>query len=152
MIARRGLTALAALALPLLVGASGCHTFKYVDMTVSFDESVDDADILTIARCRVYVTGADSHEFILDRCPNHTATDPHTVGEFEYATFADSGTLNFEIKAFNGLNDTPDCQIGDGTSPVAVTSMTTLMGAISIKKSGTGCANGNVSPPTDGGM
>jgi hypothetical protein len=141
---------LGALALPLLLSASGCNTFKYVDMMVSFDPVMDDSDILSIARCRILVSGADSANFILERCPNHAAADPHVVGPFEFSTFASSGTLTFELEGFNGLNDTPMCQIADGKTPVPVTGATTLTGTlVAAKGKLTGCSG--VSPVGDGG-
>jgi hypothetical protein len=144
------LGALAALALPLLLGASGCNSYKYVDMTVSFDQTMDDADILTIARCRIVVTGADSTEFIINNCPNHAAPDPHVGYSFEFSTFASSGTLNFEFKGFQGLHDSTQCQLVDGTQKVAVTSLTTIPATMTVNKIGPGCLN-NVSPTGDGG-
>jgi hypothetical protein len=141
----------AALALPLLLGASGCHSYKYVDMTASFDQgSLDDTDILTIARCRIIVSGADSSNFLLEGCPNHAALDPHVIGPFEFSTFAESGTLKFEFQGFQGIMDKPECMIADGKQDVAVTSLTTIPATMTITKAGPGCAN-NVSPTGDGG-
>jgi hypothetical protein len=152
----RGLGRLAALAFSLVLGASGCHTFKYVDMKVSFDEGMlDNSQILTIARCRILVSGADSDNFILNNCPNHNAADPHvgdpTTGySFEFSTFADSGTLKFDFQGYQGMRDLPECLIAEGTTSVPVTGLTTLMGAISVGKgSGAGCSG--VSPVNDGG-
>ena len=150
MSATRRLGTLAALALPLLLGASGCNTYKYVDMMVSFDPAMDDSDILSIARCRILVSGADTDNFILERCPNHAAADPHVVGPFEFSTFASSGTLTFEFEGFNGLNDSPACQIADGKSSIAVSSLTTIPGTLVASKGTlTGCSS--VSPVNDGG-
>jgi hypothetical protein len=140
----RLLCALAALALPLVVGASGCHTYKYVDMSVSFDPAVDDTYILDIARCRILVSGADSADFVIGDCPNHAATNPHIGYSFEFSTFAESGTLNFEFKGFQGLQDTAACQIFDGTQAVPVTGMTTISSMMMVTKTGNPCAN-NVS-------
>jgi hypothetical protein len=148
---RLGLGTLAALALPVVLGASGCHTFKYVDMTVSFDQSVDDADILAIHDCRMLVTGADSDSFLIASCPPApTVPDPHVGPVFEFSTFADSGTLHFEFKGFQGLVETPDCLVLDGKQDVPVTSMTTIPASINVTKTGMGCQN-NVTPPSDGG-
>ena len=97
-------------ALVLLVGAGGCHTFKYFDVNVSFDQGIDDGTLGSISRCRILVTGAESSSFVLERCPNRaTDGDPHDVGVFEYSSFAESGTLNFELRAYTGLNETPAC-------------------------------------------
>jgi hypothetical protein len=147
---RRGLGAVATFA--LLLGASGCHTFKYFDITVSFDQTIDSADIRTISRCRILVSGADSDNFIMDKCPNHAATDPHGGYVFEYASFADSGTLNFEFEGFVGLRDTAACQLADGKAAVAVTGLMTIPAPLMVAKNpqyDPTC--GNVSPVNDGG-
>ncbi|HVU53000.1 MAG TPA: hypothetical protein VHL80_20095 [Polyangia bacterium] len=145
---------LAALALPVLVGlgASGCHTYKYVDSSVSFDQTVDDSDILAIHDCRVEVTGADTHSFLLIGCPpSPTIPDPHVGPSFEFSTFAESGTLHFEFKGFQGLVEKPECLLLDGKLDVPVTGATTIMAPpIVVTKAGPGCQN-NVTPPTDGG-
>jgi hypothetical protein len=140
--------ALAAMA--LLLGASGCHTFKYFDVNVSFDQVIDDGTLKSISRCRVLVTGAESSSFVLERCPNRATTgDPHQIGVFEYSSFAESGTLNFELKAYTGLNETPACLIADGMVSIPVTAATTIMGSLPVMPMGTGCAS--VSPVSDGG-
>ena len=140
----------AALALPLLFGASGCHEYKYVNVPVSFDQaSFDDSQIGVIHSCRVTVSGADSDSFNLQNCPDTSKSDPHDVGTFEFSTFADSGTLKFEVRTYTGLNQTDQCQTGLGSVTVPVTSATTIMaGNLIIAKTGPGCAN-NVA---DGGQ
>jgi hypothetical protein len=131
-----------------LLGA-GCHTYKYIDMTVSFDQATfDDADILTIARCRILVSGADSDNFLLPKCPNASLPDPHVVGEFEFSTFADSGTMNFELQAYTGLQDSPACLIGDGKAAILVSGLTTIPGLLTVAKTGPGCSS--VTPVNDG--
>jgi hypothetical protein len=148
---RGGWGAVAAFA--LLLGASGCHTFKYFDIDVSFDPAMDSAEIKTIARCRILVSGADSDNFILEKCPNRALGDPHHVGMFEYSSFADSGTLTFEFQGFTGQKDTPACQLAGGKVPVAVSGLTTIMSALSVTKNpGFDPACLNVSPVGDGGI
>ncbi|HEV3031186.1 MAG TPA: hypothetical protein VG319_06060, partial [Polyangia bacterium] len=127
-----------------------CHTFKYFDVNVSFDQGIDDGTLGSISRCRVLVTGAESSSFVLERCPNRaTNGDPHQVGVFEYSSFAESGTLNFELRAYTGLNETPACLLAEGTAAIPVTAATTLMGTLAAKQMGTGCPN--VSPVSDAG-
>lgn len=150
---RRHLGAAVMPLLALALGAGGCHTFKYFDITMTFDQaSFDDASILTISRCRVLVSGAESNNFILDKCPDHAAADPHMGTPpgyvFEYASFADSGTLTFDLKAYTGLRDVPECLLGEGTKGIPVTSATTIMGSLSVAKNPAwNC--GNTTPPTD---
>jgi hypothetical protein len=139
-----------AVALPLLFGASGCHEYKYVNVPVSFDQATfDDSELGLIHTCKVTVSGADSTTFYLQNCPDRSMADPHDVGTFEYSTFADSGTLKFELRAYTGLNQTDACQIGLGTVSVPVSGLTTINGSpLIVAQSGPGCAN-NV---TDGGQ
>jgi hypothetical protein len=141
----------AALALAgLAVG--GCHTYKYVQSSVTFNQTVDDSDIMILHHCRIVVTGADSDSFLLNACPPAVTTaapDPHVGPRFEFSTFAESGTLHFEFQGLQGLAD--QCKLLSGTLDVPVTSMTTIMApTIDVTKTGTNCAN-NVSPTTDGG-
>jgi hypothetical protein len=149
---RRLTSLIGSVALPLLLGGAGCHSYKYVDVDVSFDLAMDNADIRSISVCEIIVSGADTGRFPLDHCPNHILTDdPHHVGKFEFSTFADSGTLNFELKAYTGMNYTPQCQIAEGMTAVPVTSLSMLSGTLMASKGTlTGCF-GNVTPPTDGG-
>jgi hypothetical protein len=148
---RRGLGAVATFA--LLLGASGCHTFKYFDLTLSFDQaSLDSSEVRTISRCRILVSGAESNNFILDKCPNHGAADPHNGYVFEYSSFAESGTLNFAFEGFVGLRDTDACKLAQGNVAVAVTGLMTIPSALTASKNpqyDPTC--GNVSPVTDGG-
>jgi hypothetical protein len=149
---RRRLGAFAALALTAGLGASGCHTFKYFDITYSFEQaSLDDSTIRTITQCRIYVTGADQAQWVLRGCPNHdTSMDPHLGGAFEFSTFADSGQLTFEVVGFVGETANRDCALADGQTSVPVTSMGTIMSTVLVK--GTGKPNCSlVTPAGDGG-
>ena len=146
-----GVQGLAALALPLLLGAAGCHTYKYVDGSVSFNQAVDDSDILAVQRCIIVVSGADSDTFLLKNCPNPNEPDPHVGPTFEFSTFAESGTLHFELQGYQGLTNKPECLLLDGKLDVPVTGATTIMAPpIDVTKFGPGCQT-NVTPPTDGG-
>jgi len=143
-----------ALALAVALGAGGCHTYKYVDVTASFDEAtLDDSQIPLINRCRILVTGADSNGpgFILPKCPNRALADPHVIGTFEYSTFADSGTLNIELKGYAGSVDKPECLVADGTVQVPLTADMVIMTALTAKNAipaGSTCSS--VSPVTGG--
>jgi hypothetical protein len=148
----RGLGAVATFA--LFLGASGCHTFKYFDIHVTFDpgSGFDDASVKSINDCRVLVTGADSDSFILGKCPNRGSINPLDVGNFEFSSFAETGTMNFEVKTFIGLADKPACQVGDGKVAIPVTAATTITGDLMIAKlpSDPACPSG-VTPAGDGG-
>jgi hypothetical protein len=138
-----------AVALLLGLGASGCHTYKYFDISYSWDyATVDRALLGGISRCRIHVSGADTDSFPLMGCPNLALNDPNVGGSFEFSSFADSGTMTFDFLAYQGLRETADCQVGEGKVDVPVTGLTTIMGSLLVKKTGDGCAN--VTPPSDG--
>jgi hypothetical protein len=150
----RRLGAVAALALPFLAGA-GCSTYKYFDINVSFDSSgstaFDDSSVGQIHRCVVIVTGADKSTFEISHCPSMSTVAPFESGDFEYSTFASSGTLDFELDAYVGLKETPDCLAGKGTSAIAVTGATTITGNLVVEKVGPqSSCNPNVTPVTGG--
>jgi hypothetical protein len=145
----------ATLALPVLGGlaAGGCHTYKYINSSVAFNQTVDDSDIQAVHHCRMIVSGADQDSFLLFNCPpaiTATAPDPHVGPTFQFSTFAESGTLHFEFKGFQGLVEKPECLLLGGQLDVPVTGLTTIMAPpIDVSKTGTGCSS--VSPVTDGG-
>jgi hypothetical protein len=152
---------LAGLPLLLLLGASGCHTYKYFDINVRFDDApasgqtagFDSALAFRVNICRVNVSGADTDSFILPGCPHRApSTDPLNVGAFEFSTFADSGNLTFTLDAFEGNMETAACKLGEGSTTIKVTSMMTINGDLKIQKVGDGCPN--VQPPmgTDSGL
>jgi hypothetical protein len=131
-------------ALVLLVGASGCKEFKYFDIHVSFNPAMFDVvSVGTIDHCKLFVSGADSGEFLLnnDSCPNRmvNAPDKLNAGTFEYSTFADSGNLTFTVRAWQGGNETDACKLGEGATTVPVKAAMTNTGAVVIDKAGNGC-------------
>ena len=142
--------ALVALPVALGLGASGCHTYKYYDMHVTFDSaSFTRSTAFSVFVCQVTVSGADSAEFDLphqnsdQRCPNMipTAPDPLDAGTFEFSTFADSGNLTFTLDAFQNSARTPDCLIGIGTATLPVTSEITTKSDLVIKKQPASCVD-----------
>jgi hypothetical protein len=147
-------------ALPLLLfglAGIGCHTYKYVDMTVAFDPLtfMNTNDVFKIKSCRVTVSGADSAVARLDqaKCPNHTGTgDSFSGGVFEFSTFAESGNLTFHLEGFQGDGELPNCKVGDGTATVALSTMMTLQGTLKVAKVSDGCQNGGNPLPADGGV
>jgi hypothetical protein len=150
----RRLGAVAALALPFLAG-EGCSTYKYFDINVSFASSgstaFDDASVGQIHTCVVNVTGADKSTFEISHCPSMNTAAPFESGDFEYSTFASSGTLNFELDAYVGLKQTPDCLAGKGTSAISVSGATTIGGTLVVQKVGPqSSCNPSVTPVTGG--
>jgi hypothetical protein len=132
-------------ALPVLLGTSGCNTYKYFDVHVTFDQSAGNFDVSlagSVDHCRLTVSGADSGTFTLapGTCPNRAGSNLLDVGVFEYSTFADSGNLRFDVDAFQGANmESEACRIGTGNTTIPVASAMTIAGSVAIKKNGTGC-------------
>jgi len=118
------------LLLPALVlgavalGAAGCSEYHYYDIRVAYDGSMfNPNNISQVQRCHVFVTGADTADFYLEgNCTNGAATT--NVGVFEFATFADSGTLNFMIRTYVGV-EFDNCLFGTGTKAIPATAATT---------------------------
>ena len=133
-----------ALALGAL-GAGGCDSYHYYDMDLQFDTSAKKFTTATVGEaqlCRVQISGADSHEFDLADCSlNSDNSNIPDVGTFEFATFADSGTLTFTVNAYTSLNPTDACLFGVGTTSVTATSQVTNKGKITIEPMGPGCPN-----------
>jgi hypothetical protein len=142
--ARRRPFSSGALALAVLaLGAAGCDTYHYYDMDLMFGSDFGGAANVGMAQlCRVDISGADSHEFTLDACGLLSGTSNiQNVGIFEFATFADSGTLTFTVDAYNGTPPTPTCLFGVGTTSLPASSQVTTTGTITIEPMGTGCPN-----------
>ena len=149
----RRLGAVAALALPFLAGA-GCSTYKYFDINVSFaSPPFDDSSVGQIHHCRVNVSGADKSSFVLSNCPTGSTVSPLESGDFEYSTFATSGTLDFELDTYVGTIEKPDCQSGKGVLAVPVTGATTITASLIVndKVGPQPACDPNVTPPSDGG-
>ena len=92
--------------------------------------------------CRILISGADSHEIDLPDCALNTGISNTTdVGTFEFATFADSGTLTFTVNAYTAITPTPQCLYGMGTTSIQASSTVTTKGMLVIEPDGTGCPN-----------
>ncbi|HSY41413.1 MAG TPA: hypothetical protein VLA79_17870 [Polyangia bacterium] len=117
--------------LPLLaavLGAAlfgGCNTYHYYDIDVKFMSPVTETQVSVMKLCLVDVSGAASDTLVLD-CPPAKFPD---LGTFEYATFADSGTITF---TFNGFYDLPQSSSNQCTS-----SPTSLTASDQITQTGT---------------
>jgi hypothetical protein len=135
------------LALALVVtalGAAGCDTYHYYDMGLIFSSDwvggLNSAGGATL--CKVNISGADSHEFPLPLCGLTDSTHYPDVGTFEFATFADSGTLTFTVDAYNGSPPGPACLFGTGTTSMPASSQVTQKGMITVAPNGQpGCPN-----------
>jgi hypothetical protein len=138
----RAARSLAPAFLILLLGATGCHTYKYFDVTVRFDATAGNFDSVLVGsldHCNVVVSGADSGDFPLAKgtCPNKVPTgDALSGGQFEFSSFADSGTVTFTVDAYKGLTNDPNCKVGEGVAPAPVTGDPTIKVMVDIKKVG----------------
>jgi hypothetical protein len=136
-----GMLSLCALAL-IAVGSAGCDTYHYYDMTATFGPGFSENLAGNIQVCELVVTGADSHTSRLDTaCPlaGRTPDLYPNLGEFEYATFADSGTLNFTVNLYNGRTPVPMCLYGTGTTSLPASSQVTQTGTITLAQTAAGC-------------
>jgi hypothetical protein len=122
----------------------GCNDFHYYDITVSFNNNPQASgfganEVQNVILLIFSVSGADSGSFPIG--PNSKGVPvPNggtTLGVVEYSTFADSGTLNFQVTAWdsNGIAN-PNCKVGEGTKAVMATSASTTSDSLSINKTG----------------
>jgi hypothetical protein len=115
----RGLPVAALGALLFGVLAAGCNTYHYYDITVTSMSPVTVTELSSMNFCEIVVSGSAS-----DTIPwsgaNMMGCPPagSTIGTFEYATFADSGSITF---TFNGYSQQVDpsmlCTTGKTTLP-----------------------------------
>jgi hypothetical protein len=125
-----------------LLGAAGCDSYHYYDMSLVLGSTFTTALVGEAQLCKVNISGADSHEFNLTNCGvNSNDSNIPDVGTFEFATFADSGTLTFTVDAYNGITPTPNCLYGSGMTSQPASSQITQMGTITLQVTGTGCPN-----------
>jgi len=106
------------------LGAAGCSEYHYHDIRVAYDGAQFNPNMISqVQNCHVFVTGADTADFYLEGpCINGAATT--NIGVFEFATFADSGTLNFMIRTYVGV-EFDNCLFGSGTKAIPTTSAIT---------------------------
>jgi hypothetical protein len=103
------------LALVLLaVGAAACSSYSYYDLDLKWGTGFDPMKIGSIHDCHLLVTGAATDDIPLDpvRC-TMSGTD---LGEIEYSTFADSGSITFTLNAYQYPYGQPNCKLGEGST------------------------------------
>jgi hypothetical protein len=139
----RGLGSIPFLAVALLGAslAAGCDTYHYYDIDVSFGSiTLEQAGVLQI--CDLVVTGADSHTTTFPSTFIGLSGDEKSVcpvgsnwpdlGTFEFATFADSGTLTFTVNGYKGLPVSTDNLCTSGSTAIAAGSQITTPGSITM--------------------
>ncbi len=144
------------LALSVVAGAlatAGCNTYHYYDIDIQFG-AITEPQAGVLQLCHLDVTGAASHSASL---PSSSIGDPTTVcpiahnwpdmGKFEFATFADSGSITFTIKAYKDTVQSADNLCTTGSVTMTATSQITQQGTITMGSfDDTKCPN-NVVPP-----
>jgi hypothetical protein len=133
-------------AAPLLLSlfaAAGCSNYAYIEVQVKLDPATDIAISSRISLCHVFVSGANTEDFVLDpgKCPplSRVGVDPFDMGKFRYNTFAESGDLTFTLKGYEKQGETPQCQLGMGAVTIPVHSSMTTSGVLTVKVMGPGC-------------
>ncbi len=144
------------LALSVMAGtlaAAGCNTYHYYDIDIKFG-TITEPEAGVLQLCQLDVSGAASHSASL---PSSSIGDPTTVcpiahnwpdlGRFEFATFADSGSITFTIKAYKDTARTDDNLCTTGSLTMTATSQITQQGTMTMGAfDDTKCPN-NVVPP-----
>jgi hypothetical protein len=123
---RRLLPALAVAAIS--AGAAGCNEFHYYDIDVSF--------------VGFSASGADNGRIDISATQNMglPVTIGTNLGIFEFATFADSGTLTFSADAYDeNSSANPMCKTGTGSVQVPATATVTNSAKLNIMKTSDGC-------------
>jgi len=125
------------------LGAAGCNEYHYWDVQVNFDVSAGQfagsGEFSKVQVMVMGVSGADSADLQIGPNANGLPTVNSMFGVFEFATFADSGKLTFTVRAYNDASSNPECQVGQGTTTVDASPMTTNSATVLIGKTGTGC-------------
>lgn len=126
------------------LGAAGCNEYHYYDIDVTFNTASGQFaginEVSTIQVMRMLVSGADNADFQIGPNANGLplVTGAH-LGVFEFATFADSGTLTFTAMAFDDATSNPACRTGQGMKSVEATSKTTNDVMLTVDKVDPGC-------------
>jgi hypothetical protein len=135
---------MAAMGVVALAAAAGCSEFHYYDIDVSMvvggsnGFSATAAEVTRIQVLVMTVMGADSGTIYMG--PNANGLPLGNTGQLgvvEYSTFKDSGTLNFKVEAYDSSTSiVPNCKVGEGTTAIQASSMTTNTGAVMVSKTG----------------
>ena len=144
------------LALSLLGGAlalGGCNTYHYFDIEIDFGPvGIEQAGVLQL--CHLDVSGADSHSADLPSSANKDSKSVcplgnnwPVMGTFEYATFADSGSITFNITAFSDTRRTSDNLCTSGSLTMTAGSEITQTGKLTMGTfDDTKCPNNVIHP------
>jgi|KBSMisStandDraft_5_1062788.scaffolds.fasta_scaffold1764757_1 hypothetical protein len=122
---------------------AGCSEFHYYDITVTFNQNPSTGGYAANETTRIQVavfsvSGADSGSFRIGPNTQGLPLSPgfSNLGVVEFSTFADSGTLNFKVEAYDSNVTTADCKVGEGTMSLPASGSTTNMGTLTVNKAG----------------
>jgi hypothetical protein len=113
----------------LAAGAGACSSYSYYDLTLKLGTGFDPVTVGSIVSCHVIVTGAASDDIVLDPGKCKTSTTGQ-IGQIEYSTFADSGSITFTFKAFQYPESNPACEVGEGATTLQAASGSRMTGMI----------------------
>jgi hypothetical protein len=131
--------AAALLSMLMLAGAAGCSQYHYYDFDVSVDSTFQQLETSQIQFCHLYVTGAETWDGLISNSSgNQCLFSGHHLGNIEYSSLADSGTLHFKFDVLDGVT-TPKCITGEGTMDISVGATTTTQTFLVNRTAGCVC-------------
>ena len=97
----------------LALSTQACSSYSYYDLDLKLGSGFDVVKIGSIQFCHMFVTGSVSDDFEVrpEVCKLATTGE---IGQVEYSTFADSGSLTFTFKLFQNPQSNPACELGEG--------------------------------------
>ena len=116
--------ALGLLLLPAALVTQACNTYSYLDVDLQVGAGFETSTTTgLITNCHVFVTGAAKDDFALEvadcRVPDPST---HEIKRIQYSTFADSGTVTFQLRLFEKGFQSDGCEIGNGMQSVTIDS------------------------------
>jgi len=125
--------------LPLVLASQGCSNYSYFDIDMKLGVDFNVVAIGRIFSCHMFVTGAATDDFTLSYNTCHTIdTGAREIGKIQYSTLADSGNLNFNLRLFERM-ESEACQLGSGTTTLAIDSGKTVAGTLTVPTLEAGC-------------
>jgi hypothetical protein len=111
------------LVLLLALSAGGCNSYSYVDLDLQTGAGFSIVTIGDVSNCHVFVTGATTDDFTLSTAVCHSIdTATGEIAKIQYSTFADSGSVTFTLKLFQGGQEVDGCLIGNVAATIPIES------------------------------
>jgi hypothetical protein len=112
---------LALLLLPLAFATQACNTYSYLDVDLTVGTGFETSTTTgLITNCHVFVTGAAKDDFALEVADCRADPGTKEIKKLQYSTFADSGTLTFQLRLFEKGFQSDGCEIGNGMQSVTI--------------------------------